>query len=57
MSIFDENNASSSFVFNLTQQNIQEIALFMFNLFAQNVQDQTQAKVAETINETIINIA
>jgi hypothetical protein len=46
MSIFDE-NVSSSFVFNLTQQNIQEIVLFMFNLFAQNVQDQTQTKAIE----------
>ncbi len=54
MSISEENAASS--MFNLTQQNIQEIALFMFNLFTQNVQSQTQAKIAKTINETIINI-
>jgi hypothetical protein len=54
MSIFEENASS---MINLTQQNIQEIVLFMFNLFAQNVQDQTQAKIAKTINETIINIA
>ncbi len=56
MSILDE-NVSFSFVFNLTQQNIQEIALFMFNLFAQNVQSQTQTRATKTINETIINIA
>jgi hypothetical protein len=47
MSTFDE-NASSSFLSNLTQQNIQEIVLFMFNLFAQNVQSQAQAKTIET---------
>ncbi len=56
MSTF-EKNVSSSSVFYLTQQNIQEIALFMFNLFAQNVQDQTQARTTKTINETIISIA
>jgi hypothetical protein len=56
MSTFEE-NASSSSVFHLTQQNIQEIILFMFNLFAQNVQDQTQARTTKTINETIISIA
>ncbi len=51
MSTF-EDNASS--IFNLTQQDIQNIVLSMFNLFAQNVQNQAQTKIAETINEVII---
>jgi hypothetical protein len=52
MSIFDENVSSSS-MFNLTQQDIQGIALSMFNLFAQNVQDQTQAKTAEATIDVV----
>ncbi len=50
-------NVSSSSMFNLTQQNIQEIVLSMFNLFAQNVQNQAQVRAVETINEAIISIA
>ncbi len=55
MSTFEE-NVSLSFVFNLTQQNIQEIILFMFNLFAQNVQDQIQAKTIETTVDVVTNV-
>jgi hypothetical protein len=52
MSIFD-GNASSSSVFNLTQQNIQGIVLSMFNLFAQNVQGQAQAKAVEATTDVV----
>ncbi len=55
MSTFEE-NVSLSFVFNLTQQNIQEIALSMFNLFAQNVQSQTQAKAVEATVDVVTNV-
>jgi hypothetical protein len=52
MSTFEE-NVSFSFMFNLTQQNIQEIVLSMFNLFAQNVQNQTQTKTIEAIIDVV----
>jgi hypothetical protein len=55
MSTF-EKNVSLSSVFNLTQQNIQEIILFMFNLFAQNVQNQTQAKAVEATVDVVTKI-
>jgi hypothetical protein len=49
-------NASLPPVFNLTQQDIQDIALFMFNLFAQNVQGQAQARAAETTGDAIASM-
>jgi L-cysteine desulfidase len=48
-------NASQS-ASNLTQQDIQDIALSMFNLFAQNVQDQAQVRAAE-VSEAVIAVA
>jgi hypothetical protein len=50
-----EGNAPPPPASNLTQQDIQGIALSMFNLFAQNVQSQAQART-EATNDAVVTM-